>query len=216
MEKNSFMQIIPAILPKNQTELATQVKQVIDLVSYVQVDVCDGVFVQSKTSFHELPYLLDMEYELDLMISEPEKNMVQYIDMQPARIIIHLESVKNWDVLYATLGNIRGIIEIGFCINNTTPNELLETHIAKCDFIQFMGIKTIGKQGESFDETVLEKISYFHTQYPEKIISVDGSVNSETIQKLVDVGAIRLICGSSIFGTKDVVGNIQVLEKLIN
>ncbi len=59
-------QIIPAILPKNQTDLSTKVKKLLGLVSYVQVDVCDGVFVPSKTQFQNLTSMEEIEYELDL------------------------------------------------------------------------------------------------------------------------------------------------------
>lgn len=208
-------QIIPAILPKNQTELTTKAKQLIGLVSYVQVDVCDGVFVPSKTVCNELPFLDEIEYELDLMIDQPEKNIRSFVEMQPARIVVHLESVKDFSRLFLVLEKARGIIEIGLCISNNTENELLEKYIEDCDFIQLMGISKIGFQEQSFDDRVLEKISYFRTKYPEIIISIDGSVNTETIKKLANAGATRFVAGSAVFGTKDVAGNIENLESLV-
>ena len=209
------MQIIPAILPKNQTELNTKVKKLLGLVSYVQVDVCDEKFVSSKTQFQTLSNIDQIEYELDLMISEPEQTINDYIEMQPARIIAHLESVKDVQKLFLRLEQVRGIIEIGLSISNDTENSLLEKYIDDCDFIQLMGIAKIGSQGNSFDERVLEKIDYFYKKYPEMVISVDGSVNIETIKKLADAGATRFVCGSSIFGDGEVVENIEKLESLV-
>jgi ribulose-phosphate 3-epimerase len=210
------MQIIPAILPKNQTELSTQVKQLLGLVSYVQVDVCDGIFVPSKTQFQKLTSLEEIEYEIDLMVDKPERTLEEYIEMQPARIVIHLESVSDHVRLFLALEKIRGIIEIGLSISNDTPNAVLEKYIEDCDFIQLMGISKIGSQGQPFDVRVLEKIEYFHTKYPEMIISVDGSVNLDTIKKLADAGATRFVAGSAVFGEGNIEENISKLEKLVS
>lgn len=208
-------QIIPAILPKNQTELNTKVKKLLGVVSHVQVDVCDGKFVSSKTQFQTLSNIDQIEYELDLMISEPEKTINDYIEMQPARIIVHLESVKDYQRLFLAVEKARGIIEVGLSISNNTENSFLEKFIEDCDFIQLMGIDEIGSQGKPFDGRVLEKIKYFHEKYPEMVISVDGSVNTETIKKLAEAGATRFVCGSSIFGDGEVVENIEKLESLV-
>lgn len=209
--------IIPAILPKNQTELNTKAKQVLGLVPCVQVDICDGVFVDSKTQFNELPYMEDVDYELDLMIVEPEKTLHDYIEnFQPARIVLHLEGIKNMGSIMGQIGSVKGIIEIGFCIGNDTPSKTLEQYINHCDFIQLMGITHIGKQGEPFDDRVLEKIQYFHTKYPHLPISVDGSVNTETIKQLANAGASRFVCGSSVFGDKRVEENIEQLKKQLD
>jgi ribulose-phosphate 3-epimerase len=207
--------IIPAILPKNQTELGTKVKKLLGLVSYVQVDVCDGVFVPSKTQFQNLSSLDEIEYELDLMIARPELTIENYIEMQPARIVVHLESVSDHTRLFLALEKIRGIIEIGLSISNNTPNEVLEKYLEDADFIQLMGIAKIGSQGQPFDERVLEKIAYFHEKYPELVISVDGSVNTETIKKLADAGATRFVVGSAVFNG-DPEENITKLEGLVS
>ena len=209
--------IIPAILPKNQTELNTKAKQVSGISACVQVDMCDGIFVPSTTQFNELPYMEEIDYELDLMIDQPEQVLHDYIeDFQPARIVLHLESIKNMGSILGQIAPLKGIIEIGFCVGNDTPSETLEQYINHCDFIQLMGIAHIGKQGESFDDRVLEKIHYFHTKYPHLPISVDGSVNTETIKQLANAGASRFVCGSSVFGDKRVGENIEQLKNLTN
>lgn len=207
--------IIPAILPKNQAELTNKIKRLKGLVSHIQVDVCDGKFVPSKTMFTSLPVLNEIEYELDLMIEEPENSIEKWIEMQPASIVIHLESVKDPQKLFLALELARGIIEIGISISNGTPNELLEKYIEDCNFVQLMGISKIGYQGQEFDERVLEKISYFHDKYPEIDISVDGSVNTDTIRKLSDAGVTRFVCGSAVFEGKDIARNIEKLESLV-
>ncbi len=208
-------QIIPAILPKVQSEVNQKSKAVLGLVSCVQIDVCDRKFVPTKTAFKELPFLDGLEYELDLMIDQPELVIESYIDLQPARIIIHLESVQDHVKLFLALEQIRGIIEIGLSISSETPDEVLEKYIEDCDFIQLMGIAKIGYQAQPFDESVIERIAYFHRKYPDMPISVDGGVNETTIKRLVGAGASRLVVGSSIFATGNPVDNIEKLESLL-
>ena len=209
------MQIIPAILPKVQSELNQKTKAVLGAVSHVQVDVCDGKFVPSKTAFRELPFLDEIEYELDLMIDQPENVIESYIDLQPARIVIHLESVQDFTKLFLALEQVKGIIEIGLSISNETDNSLLEKYIEDCDFVQLMGIAKIGFQGQPFDDRVLDKIKYFHAEYPNLPISVDGAVGLGTAKQLADVGVTRFVCGSSVYGEGDARGNIEKLESLL-
>jgi ribulose-phosphate 3-epimerase len=135
--------------------------------------------------------------------------------LQPARIIIHLESVQDHVKLFLALEQIRGIIEIGLAISNETPDEVLEKYIEDCDFIQLMGIAKIGYQAQPFDESVIERIAYFHRKYPDMPISVDGGVNETTIKRLVGAGASRLVVGSSIFASGNPADNIEKLKSLI-
>jgi len=42
------MEITPAILPKDFNELSEKISRVVNLVKTVQIDFCDGVFVEIK------------------------------------------------------------------------------------------------------------------------------------------------------------------------
>jgi len=48
------------------------------------------------------------------------------------------------------------------------------------------------------------------------LIEIDGGVNQETGQKLVDAGADILIAGSYVFGAKDPIETIANLKKSNN
>lgn len=211
------MKIIPAILPKSQDELVEKVQAVLGLAPSVQVDVCDGVFVPSKTEFSELPFSGEISYELDLMIQSPEDSFSNWVHMGPHKIIIHIESVRNQEKLLQVMKSFSG--EIGISLSNDTPSEVFDFWIpAPAEipnlFIQLMGIAKIGFQGESFDERVLEKINYVRAKFPDREIAVDGGVSLETIQKLRDAGVTRFVAGSAVF-SGDVKENIEKLESLL-
>ncbi len=72
-----------------------------------------------------------------------------------------------------------------------------------------MGIDEVGYQGSSFNPAVIEKIREFRIQNPEMTVSVDGGVNLENAQSLVDAGANRLVSGSAIFGGNNTVEEIS-------
>ena len=206
-------QIIPAILPKSQTELEEKVSSVLGLVKRVQVDVCDGIVVPSKTEFSSLPHQGEIEYELDLMVDVKSiSDLDQYISLKPRSIVLHLEFLAEPKECLEYVKN-KGI-EIGLAIGNDTPSNFVNPFVSEISFVQLMGISEIGSQGNPFDSRVLEKILYFKQNYPELGIQVDGSVNTETIGILESAGATWFICGSSVFDG-DASENIAKLKSLL-
>ena len=51
-------------------------------------------------------------------------------------------------------------------------------------------------------------------KFPNLIISVDGGVDFENAPALIDVGASRLVIGSSIFDTQDIIETIKKFKNL--
>lgn len=226
-----MIEIIPAILPKSFEELEEKMSLVAGLVPMVQIDIADGHFVSSKTwpytsgaissadrdfaailsEQRDFPFVEELDFEVDLMVANPESVWRDWVHAGAKRIIIHAESVKG-DILELFRSIQKEIpsresllhVEIGVAINPDTSNDILAPLMDEIDFVQFMGIARIGFQGEKFDERVLSKISDLRTQFPNATISVDGGVTAETAPKLVSAGANRLAVGSAIFGGDNV------------
>jgi len=110
--------------------------------------------------------------------------------------------------------------KIGLALVPNTPTEKISPYLDKINFVQFMGIDEVGYQGSSFNPAVIEKIREFRIQNPEMTVSVDGGVNLENAQSLIDAGANRLVSGSAIFGennsAQEVAENIKEFNKLNN
>ncbi|KKP76360.1 MAG: hypothetical protein UR72_C0002G0006 [Parcubacteria group bacterium GW2011_GWC1_35_21] len=77
-----------------------------------------------------------------------------------------------------------------------------------------MGIEKVGFQGQEFNKKVLENIKILKERFPDLVISVDGGVNFETVPLLIEAGAMKLIIGSTIFNTDDIVGTIEEFKNL--
>ena len=229
-------EIIPAVLPKNYEDMKNKIALVRGHVPLVQIDLCDGVFVPSQTwpfstggasDYHleqilneetGMPFWEDIDFELDLMVADAVENFDIYAKLGPKRMIFHIEAVGNLedfkDFLEGIDPYVRDIMQIGVAINPTTPLQNIFPLIPHIDFVQCMGIAKIGYQGQPFDERVLEYIKTLKEKFPELVISVDGSVTLETGPALVEAGAERLVAGSAIFKTDDIIGTVEMFRNL--
>ncbi len=213
----SNIEILPAILPADDKELKDNLARVRGLVPSVQIDVLDGRFVTEKSwPFHTedkqyfkkladeaegLPFWQDFSFEADLMITEPEKHIDDFIFAGFARLVVHIESTNKMSEIISRAHDMD--TEICIAIDVETPNSELEEYIDMIDGVQFMGIANIGYQGEPFDARVVEKIRELKSKFPDIIISVDGGVTLKTAPALIGAGASRLVSGSAIFGSED-------------
>ena len=230
------IEIIPAILPQDFDELKQKLALLKDVFlilekqvkPVIQIDICDGQFVPSKTwpfakeyqSISQLEQFAgDFDFELDLMVNNPEDLFANFQKNQRLnllsrsnirRIIIH-----NLEALPLKLfgGKASKIFQIGMATPIELSAEEIRLKLDEIDFVQFMGIDKIGYQGQEFNSTVIEKIKNFRKQNSNVIISVDGGVNLENALKLIKIGVNRLVIGSAIFQEKTVQGVAKTLQE---
>ena len=231
-----MIEVIPAIMPDSFTHLREEMSKVREYVPLVQIDVMDGVFVPPVTwPYHtpsdsdfegvisgeeDMPFLNELEFEVDLMVAKQEQEAVRWIRAGAKRVIGHIEAIDDpaqfiRSVREATVPADSPLsVEVGLAIGVETPIEEIEG-LADVDFVQCMGIARIGYQGESFDERVIPMIRALRSVFPERIISVDGGVSEETATRLVEAGAERLVSGSAIFeadNKEEVISHLRSLS----
>lgn len=211
---DTTVEIIPAIMPDNYDELASKASLVLRKVNWVQIDVMDGKYTGSiswpygknSENFENilngddgLPYWQELNYELDLMVSDPFTEAEKWARAGAGRIILHNKTLKNGDKkgLINELKSLGVEVGVAFLPNEEFSDE--ENFLNEIDFVQFMGIEKVGFQNQEFAVDVLKNISNFHKKYPEKIISVDGAVDLNTAKDLINAGASRLVSGSYVF-----------------
>lgn len=232
-------EIIPAILPKNYEDLKNKIALIRGIVPVVQIDICDGIFVPSKTwpfdSAQDKPFLdehfskimneeegmpfwEDVDFELDFMVADAVENFDVYTKLGAKRIIFHIEAVGDLKEFKNFLEGIdiyiKEAMEIGISVDVKTPLKQIFPLINDVNFVQCMGIDKDGFQGQEFDEKVLENIRTLREKFPDLIISVDGGVNFENAPALINSGVSRLVVGSSIFNTDDIIETIEEFENL--
>lgn len=216
------MDIIPAILPKDFNELEDKVNLVKGFVDTVQIDICDGQFTQTATWPYKknddhfaaileeqegLPGWDSLDFEIHLMVNNPEEIISEWITAGAKRIIIHPKTTQK---LEECMKLMEGVVEIGFAFDIDEPVEIVDG----VDFIQLMGISHIGVQGEPFNDNVIEKVAEVRDMYPMVPVSVDGGVNLDTAIELIN--ADRLVIGSAIFESENIPQTIEEFRSIIN
>jgi len=154
----------------------------------------------------------DIDYEFDLMIDNPnEDDARKWLSAGAERIVLHYESSKDLNPIIAILS---GLVEIGISINLNTDIKELEKYKDKIQFIQCMGIRKIGFQGQKFDPDTIEKVKSLKQMYTNLKVQVDGGVSLENASLLKNAGVDRLIVGSALFETEDIVHSFEEFKRI--
>lgn len=216
-------------MPKDLQDLEDKACLVYKNVKTIQLDLMDGEYVEAKTwpffTKHKedvegilngkaLPFAESVDYELDLMVLSPERDLKKYIAMRPKRIIFHARSIENHASFLEILNSLdlKDEMDFGVAVGANENLDYAHELIKNLGFVQIMGIDNIGHQGEAFNENVFAQIESLKEKYPGVIISIDGGVNLENAKRLKDAGALRLVSGSTIFNAEDKDEVINILR----
>lgn len=232
-----MIEVIASVLPfRTYEELKNKISSLRGVVSTIQIDFCDGIFVPSQTwpftsggfddyNFQKiineeegLPSWQEFDFELDLMVANAVENFDTYMKLGAKRIIFHVEAIDNLEDFRNFLEGIdlyvRDIVQIGIAFNPGTVLENIFPLISCVDFVQCMGNDKIGISGISLDEKVYDIIKLLRKKYSSLPIEVDIGITEETAPLLVEAGATKLITGSLLFKSYDKIGLIERFRNL--
>ncbi len=186
--------IIPAILEDNLKSIQEKIELIGPISERVQIDVCDGVFVDEET-FLDLEKIKTLEtLEYHLMVQNPLK----FIDIPLKKydsVIVHVES-KNAEKAVGEF--LKKTKRVGVCKNPETPVSEIEKYIDKVNFVQFLTVSP-GKQGQELLEKPFHEAAEFKKKHPTISVQIDGGVNDENLTRIVESKIYNLVTGSAIF-----------------
>ena len=236
IQLNNMTEIIPAILVDDFEQLQDQIELVKLNTKRIQIDICDGQFVQNATwpyrkpdnnfemlirEDQSLPGWEKIDYEFDLMVNKPEEVVDDWVSVGASRIVLHIESKGD---IRAAIEKLKGRVEIGLAMNIDTSVSSIESagltiHDNEIEggtvqFIQLMGIDHIGFQGQKFDAKVIDRITEIKKTFPDLDISIDGGVSLDNAPDLINAGANRLIVGSAIFEAESPLNALEEFQSL--
>jgi ribulose-phosphate 3-epimerase len=232
--------IVPAVLPTSRNDLDEKLALLaaIPSVSRVQIDVVDGRFASpvswpynfagepsTKSGLvlgEMLPYLDRLTYEIDLMCINAEYMAEEWLALGASRLTFHAESTTDLGRLLASSrkrygavdGLFSNLVSFGVALNLSSDLALIEPILDQVEYVQFMGIARIGRQGQPFDRRVFEKLKIFHEKYPKLVLQVDGGVSLENAKRLIALGVSNLVIGSALLTAKDVAAAFAEFEVL--
>lgn len=214
--------IIPAIMPKDFADLEFKASNIKDVVPRAQIDIMDGVFVQSLSwPFHKpskgvmlkdedrahepdhvdinfrkmqseemgLPFWEKLDYDVDLMVENPAKAVMEWAKVGVHRVILHLREDNTNDITVAIEVAKEYSLEISLAllpgeISPKLKEFIFEKHIGDITGIQCMGIEKVGYQNQEFApkvfDTIREILAELH-KYNEKLhAAAQAQAGSET------------------------------------
>lgn len=212
-----MIEIIPSVLVQTEEEFKKNIDALGQSVSMIQLDIADGIFVQSKTwaDPQVVKECAQTEIELHLMVQNPLEELLRWSEISLIkRVHFHFEAVA--EDMDNTIAAIREAgYEVGVALKPETSIDVLEPYINDIDAVLFLSVEP-GAQGRPFQPEVLEKIKAFRTRGWHHFVEIDGGVNETTLPKIIASGVDAICPGSAIFANGNAKDNVKKMESLIN
>jgi ribulose-phosphate 3-epimerase len=221
-------EIIPAIIPQNLGEIREKMSKVLGVAKKVQIDIIDGQYAPAKTwPFIEkesddlvnlargdvkFPYIDDFILEIDMLVLHPVEYLTDFLALGAKSFVIHVDSTDHIRECVEAIKNSG--CSAGLGIKPSVDVDLLEPFLSQVDFVQFMGNDNVGHSGVDLNDSVINKIEYFHRKHPSVKIQIDIGVDEATIPELKSVGVSSFVSGSAIFNSPDPKEAVKRLQSL--
>lgn len=213
--------LAPSILAADFSKLGEQLHLLDETgVQYVHIDVMDGMFVPSISFgipvIRSIRPCTDRIFDVHLMIEEPERYIADFADAGADLITVHAEACKHLD---RTIDSIkeRGL-QAGVAINPATPLSAIACILHKVDMVLVMSVNP-GFGGQKLIPYTVSKIRELKKIIDEEglktDIEVDGGINLENVQEVLDAGANIIVAGSAVF-RGDAAENAERFLRILN
>ena len=217
IKKKKFIPIMPSTLCFNMNDMATYTLFASGGISMIHVDIMDGLYVEKIAGgINELAKIrtnTNAHLHVHLMTESPSIWARDAINAGADTIIISTNTSGVRDAINVIKNAGK---RCGIAVNPETPIDIIVPVLKNIDEVMVMGVKP-GAAGQTFDETILQKIrilNYTRKKHGLKyLISVDGGINPETAQLCWNAGADLLVSGSYLAHAHDFPLAVQSLLK---
>ena len=214
-----MIKLAPSILSADFARLLEDVKKVEKAgCEYLHIDVMDGHFVPNITLgpaiVKSLRRDVNMVFDTHLMIENPDDYIKDFVDAGSDLIVVHAEACRH---LHRTIQNIKSYnVKVGVALNPATSIESIKHIIEDVDMVLIMTVNP-GFGGQSFIESMLEKIKELKQLIDDKNlnvdIQVDGGIKPDNIHTGVEAGANIIVAGSAIFNSENIEETVSLMRK---
>lgn len=197
--------LAPSLLSADFANLENAIKQIENQNgSVVHIDVMDGQFVPEITYgqpvVRSIRKLTKLPFDVHLMVENPEKQIDSFAEAGADWITFHLEATNHAHRLIQIIHE-KGL-KAGVAVCPGTPISALSEIIKTADIILVMTVNP-GWGGQKIIPSCVAKVAQLaeirQKQGLNFLISVDGGINPQTIQSVIDAGTDVIVSGSSFF-----------------
>ena len=214
------VKVSPSILASNFSSLGEEVQSITKAgADYIHVDVMDGHFVPNLTIGPDVVKSIrdrsDIPFDVHLMIDPVQPYIEGFVNAGADIISIHPEANDDTD---ACLKKIKSHnVKAGLAINPDTNWEVVKPYMDVLDLILVMSVHP-GFGGQKFINSALDKLEILRKEIDQSgrdiELEIDGGINFENIQSVIDAGANVIVAGTTTFkgGQSEYANNIKKLR----
>ncbi len=209
------IRIVPAILTDDTAALRRMVQSVKSVVEWAQVDIMDGEFVPSKSigwqavKAAKLPF----DWEVHLMVKEPETFFSGFKAARARRVVFHFEATSDPRTVITAARKLG--LDVGMAINPGTMVEEVAEYLPLLDSILLLSVQP-GFYGAKFIPEVMDKVGEIRALAPELSIGIDGGIKDANILEVAASGVDDICVGSGIFMGADPAACYRHLQAIVD
>ena len=197
--------LAPSLLSADFADLGSEIKKIENNNGgAVHIDVMDGSFVPEITYgepvIRSIRKLTKLPFDVHLMIEKPELHIESFAKAGADWITFHWEATNHAHRVIQMIHEAGKKAGVAICPG--TPVSLLSEILPSADIILVMTVNP-GWGGQKIIPSCVEKVAQLKRYRDEHglnfKISVDGGVNNETLQSVIDAGTDIVVSGSSFF-----------------
>lgn len=203
MKKNKFLS--PSLLSADFANLSQAIKLIEEKnASFVHIDVMDGHFVPQvsygQPVISSIKKCTKLPFDVHLMVENPENSIQSYIDSGADFVTFHFEATNHVDRCIQIIHENGKKAGIALC--PATPISFLDEVLPYIDIVLVMTVNP-GWGGQKLIPYTVNKVKKLADIQRDKgynfKISVDGGINQNTLNSVLDAGTDIVVSGSSFF-----------------
>ena len=211
--------IAPSLLSADVLRFGEEVQALLDAgADMIHFDVMDNHYVPNLTFGPLCCAALHRRHpktciDVHLMVTPVDPLIIEFAKAGARRISIHPDATTHLDRSLALIREHH--CAAGIVLNPATSPECISWCHNQLDFVLVMTVNP-GFAGQSLIESVIPKITWIKTHFPDLPICVDGGVSAQNIKTLANAGATQFVAGSAILSTPDYKKTISAMRAALS
>tara|TARA_A100001015_G_C14942468_1_gene693154 strand:+ start:35 stop:715 length:681 start_codon:yes stop_codon:yes gene_type:complete len=206
-----------SLLAANPLKIQEEVEKCLQAsVYHMHLDVMDNNYVPNLALSYDTIIAISRLFpqcllDIHLMVENPNISMARLQNVRARRIYFHSDSKESTSSIISNIEKIGA--EPGIVINPTQSWKSIESILPKVEHGLIMGVQP-GFAGQAFQTSCYQHLERIK-DIPEISWAIDGSVNCNTLAKLLAYPIKHYVLGSALF-KGNIANNIAAIREIEN